>query len=86
MGTYLPGTEPWALGADVGLGLVAPELSLPYFYPLLMGVAPAAFASVPPTCLDGCGFFNSTVVRLPFNSISDGSEWWLFDILVVILI
>ena len=30
-------------------------------------------------------FFNSIVVRLPFNSISDGSEWWLFSILVVIL-
>ena len=28
-----------------------------------------------PTSLDGCGFFNSTVVRIPFNSISDGSEW-----------
>ena len=30
--------------------------------------------SAPPTSLDGCGFFNSVVVRLPFNSISDGSE------------
>ena len=25
-------------------------------------------------CQDGCGFFNSIGVRLPFNSISDGSE------------
>ena len=25
--------------------------------------------SSPPTSLDGCGFFNSVVVRLPFNSI-----------------
>ena len=40
----------------------------------------------PSTSLDGCGFFNSIVVRLPFNSISDGSECWLFYILVVILI
>ena len=39
----------------------------------------------PPTRLDGCGFFNWVVVRLPFNSISDGFEWWLFCILVVIL-
>ena len=39
----------------------------------------------PPTSLDGCGFFNSVVVRLPFNKISDGSEWWLFYILVIIL-
>ena len=38
----------------------------------------------PPTSLDGCGFFNS-VVRLPFNSISDKSEKWLFYILIVIL-
>ena len=28
----------------------------------------------PPPGPDGCGFFNSIVVRLPFNSISDGSE------------
>ena len=25
------------------------------------------------TSLDGCGFFNSVVVRLPFNLISDSS-------------
>ena len=41
--------------------------------------------SAPPTSLDGCGFCNSIVVRLPLNSISDGSEWWLFYNLVVIL-
>ena len=35
--------------------------------------------------MDGCGFFNFVVVRLPFNLISDGSEWWLFYILVAIL-
>ena len=40
---------------------------------------------LPPTSLDGCGFFNSVVVRLPFNSICDGYESWLFYILVVIL-
>ena len=28
----------------------------------------------PPTSQDGCGFFNSLVVRLPFNVIPDGSE------------
>ena len=39
----------------------------------------------PLTSLDGCGFSNSVVVRLPFNLISDGSERWLFYILVVIL-
>ena len=36
-----------------------------------------------PTSLDGRGFFNSIVVRLPFHSISDSSEWWLLYILVV---
>ena len=39
----------------------------------------------PPTSLDGCGFFNSVVVRLPFHSISDSSEWWWFYISAVIL-
>ena len=42
--------------------------------------------STSPTSLDGCGFFNSVVFRLPFNLISDSSEWWLFCILVVIFI
>ena len=37
----------------------------------------------PPTSLGGCGFFSLIVVILPFNLISDGSEWWLFYILVV---
>ena len=35
--------------------------------------------------LDGCGFFNCVVVKFPFNSISDGSEFWLFYNLVAIL-
>ena len=39
----------------------------------------------PSSSLGGCGFCNSVVVRLPFNSISDGSEGWLFYSLVVIL-
>ena len=39
----------------------------------------------PPTSLDGYVFFNSEVVRFPFDLISDGSEWWLLYILVVIL-
>ena len=28
----------------------------------------------PPTSLDGCGFFDSVVIRLLFNPVSDGSE------------
>ena len=39
-----------------------------------------------PASLDGCGFFNSLVVRIPFNTFSDGSKWWLFYILVVIFV
>ena len=39
----------------------------------------------PPTSLDGCGFFNSIIVWLPFNSISNSSEWGLFYNLIVIL-
>ena len=39
----------------------------------------------PPISLDRCGFFNSIVVRFPFYLISNGSERWLFYILVVIL-
>ena len=35
---------------------------------------------LPPTSLCRCGFFNSVVVRLPVDLISDGSEWWLFYI------
>ena len=39
----------------------------------------------PPTSLDGCGFFNSVVVRLPVNLIADDRKWWLFHRLVVTL-
>ena len=41
--------------------------------------------SYPATSLDGCGFFNAVVVRLPFNSISYNFEWWMFYSLVIIL-
>ena len=42
-----------------------------------------AHVAASPTSLDGCDFFNSVVVRLPFNLISNGSEWWLIYILFV---
>ena len=42
---YLPGTG--TLGPGVGLGLLAPEISLPNFYPPYMGEGPAHSASVP---------------------------------------
>ena len=65
--------ESWAGGPGVGLGLLAPDISLPNFYPRGCGASPFHVCT-PPTCLDGCGFYNSIVVRLPFNSIVDGSQ------------
>ena len=47
MWTYLPRTEPWAGGPGVGLGLLAPEISLPYFYPPHEDVGPARSTSLP---------------------------------------
>ena len=86
MGTYLIdigtlGCEAWC-GARTPCSWDMPPkfLSTPHGY----GTSPFHI-STPPTSLDGCGFFNSVVVRLPFNSISDGSEWGLFYMLAVIL-
>ena len=86
MGTYLPGTGTldWVVWCRTG----TPWSSdiLPKFSSTTCECGTSLFhISVPPNSLDGCGFFNSIVVRLPFNSISDVSEWWLFYILVVIL-
>ena len=39
--------ESWAGDAGVGLGLFAPEISLPNFYPPYLHVGPACFASSP---------------------------------------
>ena len=83
--------DPELVGSGMGLGLLAPERSFPNFYPPCVGVGPARstfpllHASTPPTSLDGCGFFNSVVIRLPLGWISDGSQQWLFFSLVVIL-
>ena len=65
--------ESWTGGLGVGLGLLAPKISLLNFYPRGCGASPFIVCT-PPTTLDGCGFFNSIVVRLPFNSISDIPE------------
>ena len=59
----------------VGLGLLAPKISLPNFYSPYVGCGTACSASralLP--VWNGCGFFNSIVVRLPFNLFSDVSE------------
>ena len=85
IGTYLPGT--WTLGWGLWCGAGSPhswDISSKFLSTMHgCGTCPICVCT-PPTSLNGCGFFNSLVVRLPFNSISDGSEWWLFYILVVI--
>ena len=72
-------------GPGVGLGLLAPEISLPNLSTTCGCETSPSHVCTPPTSLDGCGFFNSIVHRLPFNSISDSAERWLFYILVLIL-
>ena len=46
-GAYLLALEPWAWGPGVQLGLLAPGISLPNFYPPYMGVVPVHSASSP---------------------------------------
>ena len=46
--------ESWAGWTGVGLGLLAPEISLPNFYPQGFG-ASLFWVHTSPTCLDGCG-------------------------------
>ena len=87
MGTNLPGTGTLGWGAWCGIGAPCSRDITSKFLSTTHGyVTSLSPLHIPPTSLGGCGFFNTIVVRLPFNSISDGSEWWLFDILVVILI
>ena len=84
MGTYLPVTRTLGWGACCGSGTPQSQDIFPNFYSCGCGAVPFCIHS-PPTSLDGCGFFNSVVVRFPFILISDVPEWWLFYILVVIL-
>ena len=76
--------EPWAGGFGVGLGLITPEISRPNFYPPHMDVGPACLTSSH-SHQSGWMWFNSLVVRLPFNLTSDSSECWLWYSLVVTL-
>ena len=87
MGTYLPGTGTLGWGAWCGAGTPHSQDIPPQFLSTThgCGTSPLHICD-PPIILDGCGFFNSIIVRFPFNSVSDGSKWWLFYILVVILI
>ena len=89
MGTYLPGTGALAGGGGGGWCWAGSSCSWdipPKFLSTTCGWETSPLhVCAPPTSLDGCGFFNSVVVKLQFNSISDGSEWWLVCISVVIL-
>ena len=87
MGTYLPVTGTLGLGMGTWCWAGTPysrDLP-PKFLSTTHGCGTSPFCvSALLTSLDGCGFFNSVVVRLPFNSISDSSQQWLFYNLVVI--
>ena len=71
MGTYVPGTEPWAGWSGVVLGSLSPEVSLPIFtqhrwvwdFPFYFCASPHLSASLTP--LDECDFFNTLVAGLP---------------------
>ena len=65
--------EYWCGGPGMGLGLLAPELSVLNFYPVGRRASLFCFCTLP-TSLDGYGFFNSIVVKLPFNLISDDPD------------
>ena len=86
VGTYFSyiGTLGW--GAWCGTGTPHSQDIPPQFLSTTHGCGTRPFhISTPPTSLNGCGFFNSVVIRLPFNSISDVPEWWWFYNLAVIL-
>ena len=75
VGTYLPGPGTLGGGPGVRLGLLASEIIPLEFLSTTHGCWSSLFQiHAPPTSLDGGGFFNSAVVRFPFNSVYDGSE------------
>ena len=79
MGTFLPGTEIPNCMAWYGARTPCSEDIPPEFLSTTGGCGTSLFCiCAPSTSLDRCGFFNSIVVKFPFNSISDSSEWWLF--------
>ena len=74
--------QPWAGGTGVGLGLLAPKISLLDFYLPLVDVGPArsTSSSLLPVRMDVV-----SLVPLLSDLISVGSEQWWFCILVVTL-
>ena len=85
VGTYLPVTGTLVWGAWCRTATPHSWDIPPGFLSTTCVCGTSSFHVCASPSLDGCGFFNSIVVRLPFKSISDGSEWWLFCIFVVIL-
>ena len=82
MGTYLSRTGTLGREPELRLVLLVPEIS-PNFLSTTQGCRTSPFhVSTSPISLDGCGFSNSIVARLLFSPITDGSEWWVFYILV----
>ena len=85
LGIYLSGTGNLGWGSWCGCATPCSRDIPPKFLSITCGCGATLFhVCALPTSLDGCVFLNFIVVRLPFNSISDDSEWWLFYILVVI--
>ena len=74
-GAYLPGTGTLGWRAWCGAGTPHSQDIPPEFLSTMYGCGTSpSCISTPPTSLDKYGFFNSVVVRLPFNQISDSSE------------
>ena len=88
---YFPALEPW--GCEV---CFAPPLFLlvylhanvgplgPPATSLLQVLSSQLRVSAPPTSLDGCFFFNSLVVRLPYSLIF--WQFWLFFVFKFVVI
>ena len=76
MGANLPGTGTLGWGVSCGAETPHSQDIPPKFLSTTCGCGTRLFHnSVPPTSLDGCGFFHSIVIRLPFNLIFAGPEW-----------
>ena len=52
MGFIFLALEPWAGGPIVGLGLLIPKISLPYFYPPHVDVDPFHVSAPPSSQMD----------------------------------
>ena len=84
VGIYLHGTETLDWESWYGAGNPHSQDISPEFLSTTCGCGTSPIHDCTTlTNLDWCGFFNSVVVRLPFNLIFDCSEW-RFYILVVI--